>query len=39
MSKGHIYLMLNPTMPNYLKIGMTTRTPEDRARQQFPLAV
>ena len=33
MTTGHIYILLNPTMPTYLKIGMTSRTPEERARE------
>lgn len=30
---GYVYILINPTMPGLLKIGMTTLTPEERARQ------
>lgn len=30
---GHVYILLNATMPGYLKVGMTERTPEERARE------
>lgn len=31
MAAGHVYIMVNAAMSGYLKIGMTTRTPEERA--------
>lgn len=31
--KGYIYCFSNPSIPNILKIGMTTRTPEDRLKE------
>ena len=30
---GHVYILVNAAMPGMLKIGMTTRTPEERARE------
>jgi hypothetical protein len=30
---GHVYILTNESMPDYLKIGMTTRTPDDRAKE------
>jgi hypothetical protein len=33
MTAGHVYILLNSTMPGLLKIGMTSRTPEERARE------
>lgn len=30
---GHVYILLNASMPDLLKIGMTERTPEERARE------
>lgn len=33
MANGHVYIFLNAAMPGMLKIGMTTRSPEERARE------
>ncbi len=33
MATGHVYILINATMPGYLKIGMTVRTPEERAAE------
>ncbi len=33
MAAGHVYILMNATMPGFLKIGMTERTPEERARE------
>ena len=30
-SKGYVYILINPSMPNLLKIGKSTRSPETRA--------
>lgn len=30
---GWVYVIENPAMPNICKIGMTTRTPEERAQE------
>ena len=30
---GFLYLMTNPAMPGLVKIGMTTRSPEERAQE------
>ena len=32
-NKGYIYLMINPAIPNMVKIGKTTREPEQRAKE------
>ena len=29
---GWVYVLLNPSMPEIYKVGMTDRTPEERAR-------
>lgn len=31
--KGFIYILINPSLKNLLKIGMTTRSPEERAKE------
>jgi hypothetical protein len=33
MTPGHVYILLNAAMPGLLKIGKTTRTPEERAEE------
>ena len=33
MSRGYIYILKNPAYPHLLKIGMTTRSPEERASE------
>lgn len=33
MANGQVYILLNAAMPGMLKIGMTSRTPEERARE------
>lgn len=33
MATGYVYILLNPAMPDYLKIGRTNRTSEDRAAE------
>ena len=32
-AKGFVYILINPSMPNLMKIGKTTRSPEDRAKE------
>lgn len=32
-AKGYVYILINPSMPGLLKIGKTTRLPEDRAKE------
>jgi hypothetical protein len=39
MTEGYIYCFSNPSMPGLLKIGATTRTPEDRAKELFTTGV
>jgi len=36
---GYVYCMSNPSMPGILKVGMTNRTPEDRAKELFKTGV
>lgn len=33
MSNGYVYVLVNPSMPGIVKIGMTTRNPEKRAAE------
>jgi hypothetical protein len=33
MTTGCIYILINAAMPGYLKIGMTTRSPQERAQE------
>jgi hypothetical protein len=30
---GHIYVLINPSIPGLVKIGKTTRDPESRAKE------
>lgn len=30
---GYVYVMINPSLPNYVKIGKTTREPSERAKE------
>ncbi len=39
MTEGYIYCFSNSSMPGLLKIGATTRTPEDRAKELFTTGV
>jgi hypothetical protein len=39
MTDGYLYCLSNPSIPNLLKIGMTTRTPEERAKELFTTGV
>lgn len=34
-TKGFVYILSNPSMPDLLKIGFTTRSPEERARELY----
>jgi hypothetical protein len=33
MTPGHVYILMNAAIPGLLKIGKTTRTPEERAEE------
>lgn len=39
MSEGYIYCLSNKSTPGILKIGMTERTPEERAKELFTTGV
>ena len=39
VSIGWVYCFSNPSMPGILKVGMTARTPEERAKELFTTAV
>jgi hypothetical protein len=39
MSEGYIYCFSNPSMPGLLKIGVTTKTPEERVKELFTTSV
>ena len=39
MTEGYIYCLSNPSMPGIVKVGMTERTPEDRAKELFSTGV
>ena len=33
MAAGYVYALINPSMPGLVKVGMTTRSPEERAQE------
>jgi hypothetical protein len=33
MAQGFVYILINPSIPGYMKIGKTTKHPEDRAKE------
>lgn len=39
MSQGYVYILTNPAMPDLVKIGMTTRSVEQRAEELFTSGV
>lgn len=39
MSKGYVYILSNPSMPGILKVGKTTRDPENRAQELYQTGV
>lgn len=39
VNEGYIYCFSNPSMPGILKVGMTERTPEERAKELFTTGV
>ena len=39
MTDGYLYCLSNESMPGLLKVGMTSRTPEDRAKELFTTGV
>ena len=39
LSVGFIYVLTNESMPNLLKVGLTSHLPEDRAKQLFNTAI
>ena len=32
---GYVYVLMNPSLQNMVKIGKTTREPEERAKELF----
>jgi hypothetical protein len=39
LSVGFIYVLTNESMPNLVKVGLTSHLPEDRAKQLFSTAI
>lgn len=39
MSKGYVYILTNPSMPGVVKIGRTTRSPEQRCAELWNTGV
>lgn len=39
MSKGYVYILTNPSMPSIVKIGKTTRTPQQRCDELWQTGV
>ena len=33
MAQGFVYILVNPAFPGYIKVGKTTKTPEERAKE------
>src|SRR5213076_1663896 len=33
MAQGFVYILINPAIPGYIKVGKTTKTPEERAKE------
>lgn len=33
MARGFVYILINPAIPGYIKIGKTTKAPEERAKE------
>jgi hypothetical protein len=39
VSKGYVYILINPSMPGLVKIGKTTRTPQQRCEELWHTGV